>query len=249
MHNQEIRLDKLTQTLSIYQAPGAFCFGTDAVLLAWFCRRKKAEKPIDLCTGNGVIPLLLSEGKYSEIYGLELLETQAALARQSVRYNELSDRIRILHGDLRKIGKDHTGDFTPLTNGAFDLVTVNPPYDPSGRGKQAEGDRGIARCEKECTLRDAVRAASYLLRHGGRLCMIHRAERTAEIFSAMREETIEPKVLLPVVSKPGKGVSLVLTEGKKGAEPGLIFEEALVIQNADGSYTQKAKEIYKDFEK
>lgn len=242
-----IRLDRLTKKLNIYQDPSGFCFGTDAVLLAWFCRRKKAERPVDLCAGNGVIPLLLSEGNYKEIYGVELLPRQAELAEMSAEHNGLSERVKIICGDLRQIGKTEERKFAALTRGGFDLVTVNPPYAPSGRGKQAEGTRGVARSEKECTLQEVIEAAAFLLKHGGRLCMVNRAERLADIFSAMRKVRIEPKVLLPVIPKPGKGVALVLVEGKKGAESDLTVEEPLYIHNADGSEPELIREIYKDF--
>ena len=88
------------------------------------------------------------------------------------------------------------------------------------------------------------RAAGFLLGHGGRFCLINRADRTAEIFAAMRACLIEPKVLLPVISKPGRGVSLVLVEGKKGARPGLVFEEPLFLYGADGSVSETVRQIY-----
>lgn len=244
-----IRRDRLTKNLFIYQNPEQFCFGTDAVLLSWFCRRKKAERPIDLCTGNGVIPLLLSEGNYPEIYGVEIQPSQAALADRSVRENELCGRVKILCGDIRQIGNLENKTLFPLRQGGFDLVSANPPYAAAGHGKQAEGDRGIARTDSECSLRDLLRAANFLLRHGGRFCMIHRAERLTDAICLMREAKIEPKVLLPVITKPGKGVSLVLIEGKKGAQRNLTLQEPLLIQNSDGSYTETVREIYKDFKK
>lgn len=240
----KLRLDRLTDRLFIYQNPEGFCFGTDAVLLAWFCRRKKASRPVDLCSGNGVIPLLLSEGSYPAIYGVELLSVQAALADQSIAYNRLSGRVFMIQGDLREIGTRFDGGFSPLTSGGFDLVTANPPYSPSGQGEEASGSRGVARCEKTCTLEDVSRAAGFLLGHGGRFCLINRADRTAEIFAAMRACLIEPKVLLPVISKPGRGVSLVLVEGKKGARPGLVFEEPLFLYGADGSVSETVRQIY-----
>ena len=90
----------------------------------------------------------------------------------------------------------------------------------------------------------AVEIPAVLGVHGGRFCLINRADRTAEIFAAMRACLIEPKVLLPVISKPGRGVSLVLVEGKKGARPGLVFEEPLFLYGADGSVSETVRQIY-----
>ena len=55
------RIDDLQRNgYKIIQNPSKFCFGMDAVLLSGFAQVKKDERALDLGTGTGIIPLLLS---------------------------------------------------------------------------------------------------------------------------------------------------------------------------------------------
>lgn len=215
------RLDDLkVHGLMIYQDSDLFCFGTDAVLLADFCRRKKYNNAVDLCCGNGIIPLLLSYGCDGIIYGVEISESSVNLAKESVLYNGLYGKIDIINVDIRSINEKNT--VLPLSS--FDLVSVNPPYSAENSGKVAEGQRGVARTESFGLLENIIKAASRLLKSGGRFCMVNRPERLADIFYFMRKHKIEPKILQTVETAPDRKPSLVLIEGKKDAKCGLVIE-------------------------
>ncbi|MBR3277669.1 MAG: SAM-dependent methyltransferase, partial [Lachnospiraceae bacterium] len=72
-----IRLDDLENGYFIYQDTDAFCFGIDAVLLAHYPALREGDKVCDLCSGNGIIPLLIDStakktGRNVRITGLEL---------------------------------------------------------------------------------------------------------------------------------------------------------------------------------
>ena len=98
------RLDDLQiKGYEIIQSPGRFCFGMDAVLLSAFARVKKNEKALDLGTGTGILPILL-EAKYPGLHytGLEIQEESADMARRSVSYNGLEERIDIVTGDIKE---------------------------------------------------------------------------------------------------------------------------------------------------
>ena len=158
----------------IIQNPDWFCFGMDAVLLSEYARSfVNASTPVmDLCTGSGVIPLLLA-GKTDavELHGMEIQPEISDMARRSVALNDLTDRITIETGDLRAYRE--TG-----YNAHFKVVTVNPPYMKSGL-YNASDRKSIARHEVLCTLEDVMAAASYLLKSNGRLFMVHRPERSS----------------------------------------------------------------------
>ena len=98
------RLDDLQLGgLELIQNPAQFCFGVDAVLLSDFAKVKPGETVLDMGTGNGIIPILLSaKTRGRHFTGLEIQEDTAEMARRSVLYNHLEDRIDIVTGDIKE---------------------------------------------------------------------------------------------------------------------------------------------------
>ena len=85
----------------LLQDSESFKFGTDAVLLSDFAKNARGERLLDLCTGNGIVPILLAaKTKIKKIYGIEIQEKSAELAKRSTELNGLSDRVEIICGDL-----------------------------------------------------------------------------------------------------------------------------------------------------
>ena len=152
------RLDDLQRNgLYIIQDPDRFCFGMDAVLLSGFAANHASAAEgniLDLCTGNGIIPLLLSaKTKASHIIGMEIQPEIADMADRSVRMNGLSDKIDILMCDIKEAAKY-------IKAASFDIVTVNPPYFKTGHGVINPTDsKTISRHEVACTLEDVLKAA------------------------------------------------------------------------------------------
>ena len=117
------RLDDLQLNgLELIQDPEKFCFGVDAVLLSDFVRVREGESVLDMGTGNGIIPVLLSaKTKAAHITGLEIQEDTAEMARRSIRHNHLEERIDIVTGDIKEAAEIFKPAF-------FDVITTNPPY-------------------------------------------------------------------------------------------------------------------------
>ncbi len=196
------RVDELTDKLKIIQDTDGFCFGTDAVLLAKFANVKKGERVVDLCSGNGIIPILLSDYyNPSEITAIELQETVAALAAENMELNRLN--VKVICDDLKNAHKHIT---KPV-----DVVTCNPPYTPWGGGEVNEKEtKIIARHEIYCTVRDIFESVSKILKFGGRLYMIHRADRLADIIYHAKCCKLEPKLVRFVHDSNTKNASLLL---------------------------------------
>jgi len=175
------RLDDLERNgLRIIQDPSRFCFGMDAVLLSGFAHIKRGENVIDLGTGNGIIPILLyakTEGRH--FTGLEIQQDNVDIAKRSVTYNEISDKVDIVEGDICRA----TGIFG---RSVFDVVTTNPPYMLNNHGLvNPDSAKAIARHEVMCTLDDILRESAGLLKSNGRLYMVHRPFRLAQIICSL----------------------------------------------------------------
>ena len=231
--------DLQLNNLFIIQKQDGFKFGTDAVLLSDFAKGAKADKILDLCTGSGIIPLLLSaKTKASEIKGLEIQEHVSKMAQRSVLMNNLSDRVEILTGDLKNV----TDFFTPHS---FDTVTINPPYmKADAHLKNITDTKTIARHEVMCSLADCVKASANMLKFHGNFFMIHRPKRLFDISEEMKKNGIEPKTIRFVHPTFGKEPTMLLIHGsyKGGAE--LKVLPPLYMYDENGNYTDEILKIY-----
>lgn len=213
MHEFET-LEDLGMGYKILQRNDGFKFGTDAVLLCDFANIKPNDNVMDLCTGTGIIPLLIHQKKKPKhITALEIQPEIAQMAKRSIELNNLTEDITINLGDLKEIKKMYE------TN-SFTVVTCNPPYMTDCTGKKNINDfKTISRHEVMCTLEDVILASAYLLGSGGRLFMVHRPERLVDIFYLMRKHRLEPKRLVFAGGKDEP--ALVLIEAQKDRKPGL----------------------------
>lgn len=238
------QIDTLLNGNKIIQDPERFMFGIDAVLLAHFAESevRKEDCVIDLCTGNGIVPLLMESVTFAQNFtGIEIQPESADMAARSVEINNLSNKIRIIQGDLKEISKH-------IPKHSVEVVTVNPPYMINEHGRQNGTDaKSIARHEILCTLEDVVTAADYVLKPHGKLFMIHRPFRLPEIFSSLAKHGLEPKRMRMVSPSCGKEANLVLIEARKNANARLKIEPELYVYKKPGEYTQEVQDIYNSF--
>ena len=231
--------NELWQGGPVFAQAEHFKLGTDSVLLAAFANAASARRGIDLGCASGVVALLLLSGNERLcMTGLEIVPEAAELARENMEKNGFSARSQIICGDIRR----HRELFR---SGEFDLVVSNPPYFPLGSGRLSpDKERAAARGETDCTLSDICAAAAFLCRTGGRVCFVHKPERLSELFCAMSASGIEPKRLRLVCYTQNSAPNLVLVEGRRGGNPGLKIEPALVLRNPDGTETDEILKIY-----
>ena len=235
------RIDDLQyKGLKIIQNEKDFCFGIDAVLLSDFAKGiKDGSNVVDLCTGNGIIAILLS-GKTNakEIVGVEIQEHVAEMANRSVEMNNIQDRVKIINEDLTKLKEK-------IKAGTVDAITVNPPYKAKNSGLINERDtKTIARHEISCTLEDIIIEAARELKSSGNLYMIHKTERLVDILSLMRKHNIEPKRIRFIHPNVNEAPNLVLVEGLRCGKAFLKVEKPLYVYKENGEYTDDIKEIY-----
>lgn len=234
------RLDDLHRNgYSIIQDPKRFCFGVDAVLLSGFADVKKGERVLDLGTGTGIVPILLEAKTQGEHFsGLEIQEESVEMAKRSVELNGLSAKINIVQGDIKEVD-------SIFKAASFDVVTSNPPYMNEGGGLINDfSPRAIARHELLCTLEDVIKGASRVLKTGGRLYIVHRPHRLADIMVLLRQYKLEPKKIRFVHPYLEKEPNMMLLEAVRSAKPMIKVMPPLVIYKNDGSYTEEVIQIY-----
>lgn len=225
------RLDDLQiGGLELIQDPKKFCFGVDAVFLSDFVRIRPGENVLDLGTGNGIIPVLLSaKTEARHITGLEIQADTAEMARRSVAHNHLEDRIDIVTGDIKEAAELFKPAF-------FDVITTNPPYMLADHGMRNLDDaKAIARHEVLCSLDDILRESMRLMQDKSRFYMIHRPFRLTEIMIKMHQYKIEPKRIRFVHPYIDKEPAMVLIEGVRGARPRVTVEPPLIIYDRNGT--------------
>lgn len=233
------RIDDLQNGYYVIQDPEKFCFGMDAVLLSGFAKVKKGEKVLDMCTGTGIVPILLrakTEGR--DLTGLEIQEACAEMACRSVAYNDLENEIRIVQGDVKEAA-DLFGA------ASFHVVTCNPPYMIGQHGLQnPDQPKAIARHEVLCTLEDVVSQAARVLKDRGRFYMVHRPFRLAEIMNVLTKYKLEPKRMQLVYPYIDREPNMVLIEALKGGNSRITVERPLIVYEKPGVYTSSILEIY-----
>ena len=234
------RLDDLQRNgLKIIQKTDGFCFGMDAVLLSGFASVKPGERALDLGTGTGIIPLLLSaKTKGDHFTGLEIQTEIMKMAQRSVALNGLEKKIDIIQGDIKEASRIFGA-------ASFDVVTSNPPYMNDAHGLKNPGDvKAISRQEVLCTLEDVVREGTKALKPGGRFYMVHRPHRLAEIITVMRQYKLEPKRMKFVHPFADKDANMVLIEAVRGGGAWLKLEPPVIVYKEPGVYTDEIYEIY-----
>ncbi|MCM3786477.1 tRNA1(Val) (adenine(37)-N6)-methyltransferase [Neobacillus mesonae] len=230
--------DLLTQDLRIIQSDEVFSFSMDAVLLARFAGLPKRGKILDLCTGNGVIPLLMSTRTKASIEGIEIQPRIADMARRSVMLNDLGDQIFIREGDLRELA-------AVAGYGVYDAITVNPPYMPlNGSDIKLNKHQAVARHEIHCTLEEVIKACMHLVRTGGKVSMVHKPQRIGEIITLMRQYRLEPKRIRMVHPKADKEANMVLIEALRDGKPDVRMLPPLIVYNEKGEYCKEIMDIY-----
>ncbi len=215
-------------------------FSLDAVLLGNFIQPRPGDRILDLGCGCGIVSLILAYRWPSvSITGLEIQPGLAALANKNVVLNNWQERIEIVQGDLREIGKY-------IDPGSFDWVVSNPPYRKSGTGRVNPGaEQALARHEQAADLASVIKAANWAVRKRGRGSFIYPASRGAAVISELKNAGLEPKKMLPIFSYPGSAANLLIIEAvKQGGEELTILPPFYVYQERDGEYSPEMGGYY-----
>lgn len=226
--------------LKIVQNSNYFNFGLESVMIPRFCVLKNNMKIIDFCTGNAPIPMILSTLTDSNIIGVELQKEIYNLAVQSVKINNLEDRITLLNMNVLDI-------FNVYETDSFDLITCNPPYFRVNEFSNLNNNmiKSIARHEIEIKLEDICRISKKLLKNNGSLVLVHRTDRLSEIINMLLKYNLQPKRIRFLYPKELENSNLVLIDARKNGNIGLKVLPPLICHNMDGSYTKEVLDMFR----
>lgn len=213
LNEYEVLDDMCLDGLKIVQDTRLYRFTSDSVLLSRFACAKNGDTVADFCAGSGIVAFhfyALNRAKKKNL-NFTLFEMQKALSDLSVKtaqYNDF-DNFSFVRGKLQ--------DLPERYRESFSLVLCNPPYE---RGGFENEDYAKAVCRKEITitLKEIARAAAFALKFGGRIALLHRADRIAEVCYTLHEENIEVKKIQFVGGRYGSKPYLVMVEGVKGGK-------------------------------
>ena len=227
--------------LQLIQRPEEFCYGVDAVILAHYAASSCGNGHIvDLGTGTGIIPLLMSHMTASErIFGVEIQKDSYDRAVRNAKMNRLTERVSFIHGDV--------SDCSLLKEkiGQVSTVITNPPYMEGNSGLTNSNEaKRIARHETTAGLSEFLGTAAELLCDKGNFYMVHRPSRLVDICVECRKNKLEPKELRFVSPNRDSAPNILLIHCVKFGGRELRMQEPLYIYESTGKYTEEINKIY-----
>lgn len=221
----------------IYQDDDCFSFSLDSLILGNFSTiRKNDNRILDICTGNGIIPFILSLRTDKKIEGVEIQKKLFDLAVKSNKLNNLEDQITFYNEDIKDyISYDRIGK--------YDLITCNPPYFKDNGEKNLTLEKSIARHEIKLKLEDLIIYVNRLLDNNGTFCMVHRSERLHEIMILLNKYNLEIKRIKFIYKNINSNAEMVFIEARKNGKISLKVEKPFIVYNLDGSYSDEYNKI------
>ncbi len=221
--------------IKIVQDSEGFKFSLDSVLLANFVTLNKSTKKImDIGSGNGIIPILLSLKTDAHIDGVEIQRECYLNSLESIKLNKM-DNISIFNDDIKDFYKT-------LESDTYDVVVSNPPYF-MGNIHNINEMKKIARHSLSLDYKDVIVISKKILKNNGLLSIVHRPENLMDILMFMRSNNIEPKKIRFVYPYKGKNANILLVEGAKNGKPGLKVMDPLYVYE-NGNYTEEIKKYF-----
>lgn len=219
----EVLEDMCMDGLKIVQDTRLYRFTSDSVLLSKFAKPKKRDIVADFCAGSGIVGFhfyALHREKFPEmpVTLFEMQQDLLNLAQKTAKYNRF-ENFSFVPGKLQELPKEY--------NEKFSLILCNPPYE-SGGFDNDEYHKAVCRKELTIHLKEIAHAASRALKFGGRLCMLHRADRLAEVCYTLHDTKLEVKKIQFVGGRYGLKPYLVMVEAVKGGKPNTEILQTIV---------------------
>lgn len=210
----------------------------DPVLLAAAVPARPDDRILDAGSGTGAASLCLAARVPGcQIVGLEMQRALHRVASRNIMQNEFGRRLETIEGDL--------GRPPPrLAGTAFDHVMTNPPHLSAAAASPSPLEqRAVAHVEQELDLAAWLTACLRLLKPGGSLTVIQRADRLADLLAALADKTGD-LIVFPLWPGIGhRAAKRVLVQGRKGARGPLRLMRGMVMHEHDGRFSAAAEAI------
>ena len=220
----------------IYQDDKFFKFSLDGVLLANFVSLKLTTKNIiDIGTGTGIIPLLLSLKTSKKIDAIEIQKELCELFEKSIEYNKLDNQINLINKDIKEYSKD-------INNlNKYDIVISNPPYF-SKTNKTSVKDN--AKHENLLSLEELIQSSKTILKNKGSLYLVYDSKKVIDLIKALDKHNFAIKKIRFVHEKVDKESSMVLLEATKNGKDSTKLLAPFILYEKSGIMTSDYEKIY-----
>lgn len=227
----------------IEQREEGYRFSIEPFLLADFANISSGNKILDIGTGSGIIPILISKKKPDlKIIAVEIQKLLSDLALENVQSAGLSGFIEVVYGDYLEVSQKLQVD-------SFDLILSNPPYRKLNSGRVNPNPvKALARHEIKLNLPDLVEASLRLLKPNGKVVLSYPVSRKNEVLKVLKRSQLVPIRLLTVYGHPGAIAKFFLVEAEKLGTDSPIIEDSIYIYKSDGSYSENMERIYASFD-
>ena len=204
-------IEKLDEKFKIIQKVGGYKYGEDTILLFKLFQaslNKKNIKLLDIGTGNGILPILLSDNEFlSELVGIDIQKENIDRANKALQLNKIEKNIQFECMDIREYRKSNY----------FDIIISNPPYmDDNGKKINENEHKAISRHEIKLSLNELISNAKRLLKPVGLLYFIHRTHRLVEIIKALDKNNFSIKKIIFIYSTQNNKSTMMFVEAVKG---------------------------------
>lgn len=214
--------------------------GHDAVLLAAATSARAGHRVVDFGAGVGAAGLALAHRVASvDIVLVEIDPTLAALARSNAAANDIAADVIVL--DVESGAESFAAAGLPPDS--VDVVLMNPPFNDAARHRASpDAARASAHVASGGTLANWIHAARRILKSGGVLTLIWRADGIAEVLAAL-DRGFGSLAILPVHGEAGAPAIRMLVRAVKGGRAPTRILSSLMLNDESGLPNKQVQEI------
>ena len=224
----------------IKQAKDGYRHSIEPFLLADFISLSTGCRILDVGTGCGIIPLLLTTRRAIEkIVAIEIQSSLYNLAVHNISMNGVADRVQLIHDDFISLKP---------SNGLFDFIISNPPFRKLNSGRiNSNREKAIARHELSMDIESLMTGVNSFLKDGGTFTFAYPPTRLTELIDQLYIHRLFPARLRFIHGSREVRARILLIDAVRERQTDCVIEPSLYIYNENGSYSDEMEKIYASF--